>query len=396
MTAAAATSLYVHAPFCPSRCGYCDFAVAVTASPDPEAWLEALKVEWWGILDEGRIPVASSFDTLFVGGGTPSYLGPGAMAGLAAVLGPGRLKAPGLEWTGEANAESFTREVAEGWRAAGVTRVSLGAQSFQPSVLGWMGRIHGAEEPSRAVARAREAGIENLSLDLIFGLPDEVERDWRLELEGALALEVPHLSLYGLTVEPGTPLGRDVRAGRLTPCSDERYRDEYLKATELLSTAGYGHYEVSNFALPGREARHNLACWELRPYVGLGNGAHSFLHPLRRWNLRGWDAYQRAVEAGRTPVEGQEVLTPEQTRMESLWLGLRSARGCSLKGAPEAVRRRARAWQRQGLARLEEDTLALTPRGWLRLDRLTVELDEAWDEGSASWVDGASGPLRSS
>ncbi len=368
-------SVYVHAPFCARRCLYCDFAVQVRRVGDTEGWLAALEGELSVVAAEGAFPLAERLDTLYVGGGTPSLLGPGAMAGLARVMGPERLADPALEWTSEANPESFTPDVARAWRAAGVNRLSFGVQSFDAGVLRWMGRLHGPEGGPRALATARGAGIDDLSLDLIFGLPASLGRDWDRDLDAALALEPPHLSLYGLTVEPETPLGRAVAEGREAPASDEAYEAEFLRAAERLGAEGYEHYEVSNFARPGHRSRHNSVYWSGAPYLGLGNGAHSYQHPLRRWNLRDWEAYRTAVMEGRSPAADQEILDPRQTRLERVWLALRTREGLSLEDLSPEARGRAEAWEEQGWATLAEGRLRLTPPGWLLLDRLAVDLE---------------------
>jgi len=369
-------SVYVHAPFCARRCFYCDFAVTADGTGDPADWLGALARELQVLEGEGLFTLASSLDTLFVGGGTPSVLGLGAMIGLAEVLGPDRLDSHELEWTGEANPESFTPELAEAWARAGVNRVSLGAQSFQREALRWMGRLHGPGGPARAVALAREAGIFNLTLDLIFGLPSQVARSWEEDLEAALALEVPHLSLYGLSVEPGTPLARAVEGGVVSNPEEDRYRNEFLTASKILRQAGYRQYELSNFALPGYECRHNQAYWDHRPYLGLGNSAHSFLPPLRRWNLRDWMEYQNSVrEVGRATV-GEEILGAAEVRLERIWLGLRTDDGIPLEVLSPEAREAAEDWVRRGWAGMEGERVVLTPEGWLILDQLAVELAE--------------------
>lgn len=368
-------SVYVHAPFCARRCPYCDFAVTVNRKGDGEGWLRAIGRELGLVEAEGRFPLAETLETLFVGGGTPSLLGPGAMGGLAGLLGAQRLEDPALEWTAEANPESFSREVASSWARAGVNRISLGAQSFHEGVLHWMGRLHGPEEVRQAVERARGTGITNLSIDLIFGLPDELHRDWREDLDRALAMEVPHLSLYGLTVEKGTPLARWVKEERVTPASEDRYRDEYLEASRSLAEAGFRHYEVSNFALPGFEARHNRAYWDLVPYLGLGNSAHSFRFPIRRWNVRDWRAYTEILRQGTVPLESEESLTAAQARLERVWLGLRTDRGIGLPPEGSASGALVESWEKMGYATTGGERVRLTPEGWLILDRLAVELD---------------------
>jgi len=384
LSEAAVASLYVHAPFCARRCFYCDFAVTVSRRGDLAGWLSALEGELRFLEEEGAFPPAPSLETLFVGGGTPSILGPDSMAGLARVLGRDRLQNPDLEWTVEANPESYDREVAKAWARAGVNRISLGAQSFQEGPLKWMGRLHGPDGPAEAVARAREAGIRNLSLDLIFALPAQLGRDWARDLDSALALDVPHLSLYGLTVEDGTPLARAVAEGQVAPAEEAQYREEFLLASERLTDAGYRHYEVSNFARPDFPSRHNQAYWQLRPYLGLGNGAHSYRSPVRRWNLREWSEYQRAVLEGASPVDGQEVLTPEAVHLETIWLALRTDEGLPAQILSGMGEDRVGEWVRKGWALRDGDRFRLTAEGWLLLDHLAVELDETEGRGGAA------------
>ena len=370
-------SVYVHAPFCARRCFYCDFAVTVSRKGDLPGWLELLEWELKLVEEEGFFSPDRDLSTLFVGGGTPSVLGPESMAGLSRVLGRDRLKNPDLEWTAEANPESFSRSVATGWSDAGVNRVSLGVQSFQSSTLRWLNRLHGSDDARRAVKTARESGIRNLSVDLIFGLPRDVERDWGRDLDSALSLEVPHLSLYGLSVEKGTPLARAVEAGEVSSPEEEAYREQFLEACERLTSEGYRHYEVSNFALPGFEARHNQAYWELSPYLGLGSSAHSFRAPRRRWNLRDWTAYQGAERVGAPPWDSEEKLSPEEVRLERLWLGLRTDRGIRTSDLNPGARALVEGWAAKGQATVGEDVVRLSPKGWLLLDHLVVELDLA-------------------
>lgn len=371
------TNVYIHAPFCARRCCYCDFAVEVDRSPAGSRWLATIRAELDALRASGEAPLAPALDTLYVGGGTPSLPDPRVIAGLAGVVGPRRLSNPALEWTVEANPESFGERVAAVWAAAGVNRVSFGLQSFDPHALKWMGRLHSAADAGLAVERARAAGVANLSVDLIFGLPDGVRRSWKDDVARALELEVPHISLYGLTVEKGTPLHRAVGRGSARMPAEERHRDEYLHAAETLSRAGYRHYEVSNFALPGFASRHSRACWEGAPYLGLGNGAHSHHGGRRWWNARDWAAYaERIMRSGRARA-GEEVLTAEQSRLESLWLGLRTAGGLD-RGqleADEAARSVLRRWEAEGWALRTGGRIRLTPRGWLLLDELTIEME---------------------
>ncbi|MFW6080232.1 MAG: radical SAM family heme chaperone HemW [Gemmatimonadota bacterium] len=416
--------IYVHVPFCARRCSYCDFAVEAVRRPPVDVWLDAVEREAARRIGSGarargeraRVDAAGgvgeggsageagvegvavrageadasagvggaggdgSLETVYVGGGTPSLLGPGAMAALRERLERhvGGL-AGVVEWTAEANPESFDETLARDWLEAGVTRVSLGLQTFHEPALRWMGRLHGAEGAARAVEAARSAGLDDISIDLIFGLPERLRRSWRDDLERALALEPDHVSLYGLTAEPGTPLGRWVATGRERLPDEERYGAEYLEAVERMTAAGLRHYEVSNFARPGRESRHNRAYWSGAAYLGLGPGAHSYQPPERRWNVRGFADYATALAEGREPVEERERVEGESARLERVWLGLRTDAG--LPASSVARRQRASAlvdrWREAGWARPDADAVRLTARGWLLLDRLAVELDHA-------------------
>ena len=369
-------SVYVHAPFCARRCFYCDFAVHVSEHGDLAAWREALQGELLAIEREGLFALDDSLQTLYVGGGTPSLLGEHTMEAVAAVIGRRRLGASDLEWTAEANPESLSKQLATAWRRSGLNRLSIGVQTFDDEALRWMGRLHGSEGAGRAVDAARAAGFTNLSIDLIFGLPGRLRRSWRDDLERALALDVPHVSLYGLTVEDGTPLGRAVQKGDERPAAEQQYRDEYLLAAEVFGSAGYEHYEVSNFAMPGHRSRHNAVYWDGRPYLGLGNGAHSFAAPVRRWNLSEWPAYLECARAGKVPEHERETVDADAHGLERLWLGLRTKEGVPLSDLDDRQRRLASAWSDRGWTLTSEHALRLNTEGWLALDELVVELDD--------------------
>lgn len=372
--------LYIHVPFCVRRCSYCDFSIAVRKRVPAADYLDAIRRELETV-SEWVAPGAAprGLETLYLGGGTPSLLPPEAIAALLRdvfrLTSSHDVSRPSddVEITIEANPEDVTAESTRAWRGAGVNRVSLGAQSFDDRVLRWMHRSHDAARIGAAVATLRDAGIDDISLDLIFGLPAELARDWRRDLDRACGLRPAHLSLYGLTVEDRTPLARWISRGATRPPPDERYAAEYLEAHERLAAAGYRFYEVSNAARDERRSRHNSAYWSGRPYLGLGPAAHSFDGHTRRWNLSAWEAYRRAVAAGRSPVESDETLTPGQLELEHVYLALRTDAGLALAVLGRLGPSLA-AWQEQGWVEMKGDRLRCTPAGWLRLDALIAAL----------------------
>lgn len=360
--------VYVHVPFCARRCSYCDFSIAVRATVPTGDYVRGLGAEL-----EHRFPAGDAWtlDTLYFGGGTPSRLGP-ALADAVAVVRRRATLAAGAEVTVEANPDDVTPPAVRAWHDAGVNRVSLGSQSFDDAVLRWMHRTHDAATVGRAVDTLRAGGIENVSLDLIFALPAEVERDWERDVAAALALEPEHLSLYGLTIEPATPLGRWSQRGSVHEAPEERYESEFLHAHRAAREAGLQHYEVSNFGRPGRHSRHNSAYWSGAPYVGLGPSAHGFVGDERRWNVAAYAAWQARVDGGDDPLAGSERLTLENRTAEAVYLGLRTRGGLEMRGAEIA---HVAPWVEAGWGVIGNDgRLTLTPEGWLRLDALAADL----------------------
>jgi oxygen-independent coproporphyrinogen-3 oxidase len=361
--------VYIHVPFCARRCSYCDFAIAVRREVPSAEYLSLVLREWDLWQQEPVWDQSPQVETIYLGGGTPSRLTVDAVAALVEMIGRDRPIKAGAEITLEANPDDVTLESAAGWRAAGVNRISLGVQSFDPGVLAWMHRTHTAEQVPAAVAALRQAEIENLSLDLIFGLPAELGRNWSRDLALALELQPEHLSLYGLTVEPHTPLGHWTERGAVGPVDEERYALEFLQAHHAITARGYDHYEVSNAARAGYRARHNSAYWQRAPFVGLGPAAHSGFGHERRWNVRDWSKYRRAVAAGLSPLDTREVLDREAMELEQLYLGLRTSQGIDPERLPPE---HTRAWEAAGWAEVAPDRVTLTPEGWLRLDALVA------------------------
>jgi oxygen-independent coproporphyrinogen-3 oxidase len=361
--------VYVHVPFCSRRCSYCDFSIAVRREVPVDEYLRALDAELRTRF--GDVPVAE-VDTIYFGGGTPSRLGGAGLARAVALVAQRFVPARDAEITAEANPEDLTPANAAEWRATGVNRLSLGSQSFDDRALQWMHRTHDSAAIGRAVDVARAAGIDNLSLDLIFALPEALQRDFAADVERLLALSPDHVSLYGLTVEAGTPLGRWVSRGTAIEQPDEGYARDFLSARRLLEGAGFEHYEVSNYGKPGRRARHNSAYWGGAPYVGVGPAAHGFDGDTRRWNLRGYTAWRDAAAAGTDPLDGSERLTQSNREAEAVYLGLRSDLGLDVTPSDRVL---VTPWLEAGWATIGRDgRLRCTAEGWLRLDALAAAL----------------------
>jgi oxygen-independent coproporphyrinogen-3 oxidase len=372
--------LYVHVPFCARRCSYCDFAIAVRRSVPSERFVRAVLAEYHrrrAAEEWGEAP----FETIYLGGGTPSRLSTAAVGRLLDAFP----RAAGAEVTLEANPDDVTPDDARAWVAHGVNRVSLGVQSFADGVLRWMHRTHDAAAAVRALSTLRDAGVASLSLDLIFGLPDGLEHDLARDLALALSLGPDHLSAYGLTMEARTPYARWVARGSAQPAPDGRCASEFLLIHQTLVAAGFAHYEVSNYAradAAGGDARsrHNSAYWTGATYAGIGPSAHGFDGRRRRWNLRDWTAYDREVSRGEDPVGGVEDLSPAQLELERVYLGLRTDRGLAAAEwsalAPDRVVAAIdRGWLTRG-----DGMLRCTPDGWLVLDQLVGGLT-TWPEG---------------
>jgi len=318
--------LYIHIPFCLSKCPYCDFYSVSSLSMLP-AFLEVLFQEME--LYRGRI---GPCDTVYIGGGTPSLLNPGQLEAILKRVQANFRLLPNAEITLETNPADLDQASLAAIRALGINRLTIGCQSFDQAILAFLGRRHSANQAIDAIEAARSAGFANIGLDLIYGIPGQGMEAWMGTLRRALSFAPAHLSCYQLTVEPETPLGISFRQGAF-PLPDEILQyDFFIKTAEMLEDAGYVHYEVSNFARDMTLAsRHNQKYWDHTPYLGLGPSAHSFAANRRWWNYRSVDCYIAALKSGHLPVEASEGLTMEQLQLEALYLGLRTKRGIHLK-----------------------------------------------------------------
>ncbi len=373
MTEAASPGLYLHVPFCRGKCPYCDFASETDLALIPD-WLAGLAREMGLYRD-----FAPRFDTLYLGGGTPSMLtAPQLTALLGGVFEHFKfIQEP--EITLEANPDDLTPQVLRHYREVGINRLSLGVQSLRDRELAFLGRRHDASQALQALAWARAAGFANLGIDLIYGLPGQTLEEWRKTLKTALSFWPEHLSCYQLTVAEGTPLARRQAEGQFQTLSEETEREFFLFTSKFLEDQGYLHYEISNFARgPENRSRHNCKYWNHTSYLGLGPAAHSYLDGRRWWNHRSLPAYCQALSVGQAPVAGWELLTPEQLRLEAIFLGMRTRSGVDLELVQHGQGREAvlREILEAGLSEVRENRLIPTREGLVVADRLTLWLME--------------------
>jgi len=378
--------LYVHVPFCATRCGYCDFNTYTAAelgagpaavSPGNYADLAIAEIRFARrLLANADVPVS----TVFFGGGTPTLLPPSALGAVVRSIDAEFGLGPGAEVTTEANPESVDEASLSELRAQGLTRVSFGMQSAVPSVLAVLDRVHRPGRPAQCAAWARAAGFEHVSLDLIYGTPGESDADWRRSLDAAVAAGPDHVSAYALTVEAGTRLAARVRRGELAPPDDDVLADRYLAADEILTAAGYGWYEISNWALSGpSRCAHNMLYWTGGDWWGIGPGAHSHVGGTRWWNVRHPAAYGARIAAGNSPAQAREVLSAAERQLERVMLLTRLADGCPVTVLGPAGRANVAQVVADGLAdagALSLGLIVLTRRGRLLADVVTQKLTE--------------------
>lgn len=378
--------IYVHVPFCATRCGYCDFNTytagelsagpgAVSPASYPDLAIAEIRFARQALagLD---VPVS----TVFFGGGTPTLLPPAALGAVLRAIDAEFGLAPGAEVTTEANPESVDEASLNELRTQGLTRVSFGMQSAVPAVLAVLDRVHQPGRPAHCARWARAAGFEHVSLDLIYGTPGESGADWRSSLDVVVAAGPDHVSAYALTVEEGTRLAARVRRGELAAPDDDVLADRYLAADEALAAAGYRWYEISNWAAsaPSRCA-HNLLYWTGGDWWGIGPGAHSHVGGTRWWNVRHPHRYGAMIAAGTSPGQGREILSEAERQLERVMLLIRLAEGCPVEVLGPAGRANAESVAAEGLAdpgALAGGRIVLTRRGRLLADAVTRMLTE--------------------
>ncbi|MET0455464.1 MAG: radical SAM family heme chaperone HemW [Mycobacterium sp.] len=381
--------IYVHVPFCATRCGYCDFNTYTPAElggANPDGWLAALRIELALAAatlggSEARGNGARGTDgplpdvaTVFVGGGTPSMLGGSRLAAVLDAIRENFTIAADAEITTEANPESTSRAFLAEIRGAGFTRLSLGLQSTAPHVLAALDRVHSPGRALTAVADARAEGFDHVNLDLIYGTPGETDDDLSRSIDAVIGAGVDHVSAYALVVEDGTALARRVRRGELPAPDDDVLATRYELLDARLSAAGFDWYEVSNWSRPGGECRHNLGYWDGGQWWGAGPGAHGYVEGRRWWNVKHPNAYASALAEGRLPVADFEVLDDAARHTEDVMLRLRLRSGLPVVTLSTDERARVDTVVADGLVDRHADRLVLTDRGRLLADAVVRDL----------------------
>jgi oxygen-independent coproporphyrinogen-3 oxidase len=372
--------LYIHIPFCAEKCLYCDF-YSITDLAKISSFATALEQEME--LVGQTVP---ALDTLYIGGGTPSMLDAAVIERITAAAFRHFNILPGAEVSIEVNPGTVKLEDFQKYRQAGINRLNIGVQSFREANLKFLDRIHSREEAIASIDRGRQAGFENIGLDLIYGLPKQDEFQWLEDLDRAIRISPEHLSCYILTRESGTALDRQVAAGRIDMPAEDNLRRLFEVTIDHLTRHGFHHYEVSNFARKADvdcspwKSRHNRKYWSFAPYIGLGPSAHSYLEPQRHWNHRSVEKYLEDIRLGRLPIAEKEDLTREQMIMETIYLGFRTTRGIHLadfkhrlgfdfaKTFGETIS----GFEKDDLLKLSETHCALTVKGMALLDSITA------------------------
>ncbi len=368
--------LYLHIPFCKQACHYCDFHFSTSLAQKP-ALVDALCAE---IALQNDYLLTRTLETIYFGGGTPSLLTEAELRQIFETIHAHYIVAGSAEITLEANPDDLTTDKLTMLRQY-VNRLSIGIQTFDEVTLRWMNRAHTAAEAETCVRRARDAGFGNMSVDLIYGVPNRDASLWQADLRNVLALDVPHISAYALTIEPDTAFGRWTKIGKLPPADEALAAEQFEELTRALTQAGYEHYEISNFARPGRYARHNTAYWQRRPYLGVGPSAHSYNGHSRQYNVANNARYITSIRQDKLPATVEELTTADQVN-EYLLTGLRTQWGCSLTDLNTLLGRDFTQTQERDLAALyasgwltnNGDRLRLTESGKLFADRVAATL----------------------
>ena len=372
--------IYIHIPFCRQACHYCNFHFSTSLRYKNE-FLTALLKEMELFSAADRSTHAESIGTIYFGGGTPSLLLPDEIQKIIERINNHFQVETGAEITLEANPDDITKEKLEGWKQAGVNRLSLGIQSFFEEDLKWMNRAHNANQAKDNLKLAL-AWFPNITIDLIYGTPELTNEKWKQNVEKVIAMNIPHLSCYALTVEPKTPLDKMIRLHQSPGVDLDKQSEQFLLLMEWLENAGYEHYEISNFAKPEHRSRHNSSYWQGKKYIGFGPSAHSFDGKIRWWNVSNNNLYIQSIHNNILPVE-KEVLTATQQMNEFIMISLRTMEGLDLDRlqaidpnmeVKNQILKQSRKYQERGLANVIGNTIRLTKEGKLMADGIASDL----------------------
>ncbi len=368
--------IYFHIPFCKKACHYCDFHFS-TSLHQLYPLLQALETEI--VLRKNYL--SEPIDTIYFGGGTPSLIPPAAIQHLLEIVNANFSVSASAEITLEANPDDITAEQVTAWKMAGLNRMSVGVQSFHPHLLQWMNRAHDANQSVEAISLLQKGGFENISLDLIYGCPNQSDESLEQDVRETLALGVPHVSCYALTSEPNTALWHMIKKGETPQIQSEQQARQFILLMEWMQSAGYEHYEISNFSLPHQRSQHNSAYWKGVPYLGIGPSAHSFNGNEREWNISNNAGYIESIGKGMIPST-KEILTATQQVNEYIMTTLRTMEGISLVQIanrfgdviPNQIMLDAQPWIREELLEWKNQHLILTRAGKLMADRIAADL----------------------
>ncbi|MHB1922079.1 MAG: radical SAM family heme chaperone HemW [Chitinophagaceae bacterium] len=373
--------IYIHIPYCKQACHYCNFHFSTSLKTKKE-YLTCLIREIELQTGPGRPYLGDQqVGSIYFGGGTPSLLGVTEIGDILDRIKKGVQIDPQAEITLEANPDDIYPEKLAGWLQCGINRLSIGVQSFSDQDLVWMNRAHQSGQALQSILEARKSGFWNISVDLIYGLPDLTDGQWQSNLRQLVHLDIPHISCYALTVEPQTALDHFIRQKKYPPIDPDKAAHQFLMMTQILLEAGYEHYEISNFAQPGSHSRHNSSYWEGSHYLGLGPSAHSFNGISRQWNPSNNSNYFKSLQEGELPFE-MEILSPVQQFNEMIMISLRTSRGCNLdqiklkwgSSLAQYLEARSKKFILGGQMLLIGRTLQLTPAGKLLADGISSEL----------------------
>lgn len=370
------SGIYIHIPFCRQKCSYCDFHFSTTFGPYRERMIDAINQE---LIKRSKEYIDQKTETIYFGGGTPSLLTNNELQTLLKSIYENYNISEKPEITLEANPDDITPENVQFWKESGINRLSIGIQSFRKQDLEWMNRAHNAEEAINSISLARKYGIENFSIDLIYGLPDLSNSEWEAAVQQVIDYNVPHISAYCLTIEEKTALHKWVKEGSISKANEETQSEQFLILLKLLEENGYLQYEISNFSKPGFESRHNSSYWKGTKYIGVGPSAHSFNGIVRRWNVATNFTYMSGIEKGEDYFEMEELSNADRFN-ELVLTGLRTSYGVDLNALdsiserPEEFNKDIADFIEKGWIEKEDDRIFLTPEGRIRADYIASSL----------------------